>query len=282
MFTHKKQPIPARAFPPAPSTSKPKSNSTNILDFTSPSPVSPPAPPTQPELASTVQPQRRGRPTREPSSRPMSGFSSSAVSSPARVMPPVSQDPVIATENQTAPTAPKAKLQLTGDGGLSHGRGRGLFEAKSQNQPSTDAFGMPTMGGQPTNVGNGFGDSFSASQPGGVAGISRRFGAGGPSGAGQARSGTASSGFSDSFSTPQTVTQPAPAVRVASPESNIFAPALTNPAADQSFETRFPSIDTLDSSDGFSPSLRPQQPAKSVSDLISPLLSPPNAIGRPS
>lgn len=186
------QPMPSRSFPlnPSQQPSKPKSSSTNLLDFTSPSPSSP-APASQPDIASTVQPQRRGRPAREQGPNPAS---SASVGLPP--MPQTHSLPVSAKATQPA----RPKMQVTGEQKRNTARtetGRKETEKEIEKQPSTDAFGLPANSSSrsPASASqNGFGDAFSIPQPRGVAGISQRFG-----GAGPARSGTANSGFSDSF-----------------------------------------------------------------------------------
>ncbi|WWD16004.1 hypothetical protein CI109_100428 [Kwoniella shandongensis] len=264
-------PTPSRALPASSQQRqqqpKQSSQASNLLDFTSSSSPIDKTPILQPSLASTVQPQRRGRPTREASSKSLSTQAMQSPSQPSHVGSPASI------------RQPPPRLQITGD----------RPAPKSDSSPKVDAFGMPMMpstSSQP--VERGFGDSFAASKPT-VSTGQARFGAGlprPPSGIGGSV-GVARTPSTSSRSTPkpdQSIAAPrAPATSSSKQPAPVIstskspAPSSSAPDGDSSFETRFPSIETLSSSDTFSP---PLPETSKPENLISPVTSPP--VSRPA
>ncbi|WVW82961.1 hypothetical protein I302_104977 [Kwoniella bestiolae CBS 10118] len=264
-------PIPSRSLG-VPSqqrqASRPSAQSSNLLDFTGSSSPIDKTPVLQPSLASSVQPQRRGRPTREPSQKSVS----QTFTPGSMPTPPQTQQSLPTANSANVGSAPK--IQVTG------GTPSPIPNAPS---PGLDAFGMPSLPASSSQKleHRGFGDSFAAPKPTGSSNTSR-FGANLP---------RPPSGFGDSFSASKSpslpsrspgasslnrvsstrsasIKQPSPAAppaKVKSPE-----PSTSIPDGELSFETRFPSIETLDS-DAFSP---PSQHSKPEA-LISPVALPP-------
>jgi AP2-associated kinase len=105
------------------------------------------APVLQPTLASTVQPQRRGRPGRESGMIGGNGVPppSQQISAAASKLPPS------ATSSMVKPKLPQ--LQVTGE-----------KQAGPVKQASVDAFGLPAMAA-PQKSGSGFGDAFALPIP---------------------------------------------------------------------------------------------------------------------
>lgn len=260
---------PSRTPQPS-STSRPQSgSSTNLLDFSTPSPqstVGPAAP--RNDLASSIQPQRRGRPAREAATNQMS----------PKPQPPTIPSPAPAPVTAFAPaTAPRPQMQVTGE------RDRPIPSAQS----SVDAFGLPSTSvpKQQGSSSSGFTDSFTAKpfRP------TSRFGRG---------LSQNHSGFGDSFdvtgNSMKSTTSPQLNVQAATPsEIDKISPAqleirqTTSPtgtgsrstAEDLNFESRYPSIDVLSGDDTSSPSTAQR-------NLISPITStsppPPPNVSRPS
>ncbi|WVQ98884.1 hypothetical protein IAU59_006015 [Kwoniella sp. CBS 9459] len=253
------------------SRSPQQTNSNNLLDFTGAASPIDKTPVLQPSLASTVQPQRRGRPTREPSQKQMEVPSISTPSAmPPMPIPPAQPQPTSSSFQARTQTP---KMQVTGE--------KAPPKAPS---PGLDAFGMPSLPAASSNKSErGFGDSFAASKPPAMTGASR-FGANLP---------RPPSGFGDSFSVSQSASMPSrasakadlkrspstsqqsskQALPTSAAQARISpAPSSSVPDGEVSFETRFPSIETLSSSDNFSPSTERES-------LISPITSPP--VSRP-
>nr|XP_018263731.1 NAK protein kinase [Kwoniella dejecticola CBS 10117]OBR85889.1 NAK protein kinase [Kwoniella dejecticola CBS 10117] len=267
-------PIPSRSLSASTQQrqpSRPSPQSSNLLDFTGSSSPMNGTPVLQPSLASSVQPQRRGRPTREPSQKSVSQLHTSA----SMPTPPQLLD-------ASVPQAPK--IQVTGD------RSSPAPGPAPKASPGLDAFGMPSLPSSASQKAEhrGFGDSFAAptnktstSLTGGS-----RFGANLPRP-------PSTSGFGDSFSTSRT---PASAAwtpgasalnraashksasssnKQSSPVTTVKSPEPTTSSnGDASFETRFPSLETLDS-DHFSPP--PQQSGPKPEAQISPVALPPSS-----
>ena len=243
-------------------------SSANLLDFSSPSPqstLSPTAP--RNDLASSIQPQRRGRPAREAA---------------PNQMPPMPQPPTISSPapqpvpaSTSTPGAQKNRMQVTGE----REQARPIPSAQS----SVDAFGLPSSAPkQQGSASSGFTDSFTAKpfRP------TSRFGRGLSSN---------NSGFGDSFDTPSAGGSAKSPIL---PRANVQAPTpsgiekispaqleitqTTSPTAtgskstmgDDNFESRYPSIDVLSADDTTSP-------VPNQRNLISPIASPPN-VSRPS
>jgi len=124
---------------------------------------------------------------------------------------------------------------------------------------SVDAFGLPTAPRPQGSTGSGFSDSF-ASNPNPTQKAFRptsRFG----------RGLSSNSGFGDSFNsppTPKTDVDRLPASRLEIPQTT--SPTTTTNNTDDTFESRYPSIESL----------------SGTSHLISPLTSPPPMASRPS
>ncbi|WVF72036.1 hypothetical protein IAT40_006848 [Kwoniella sp. CBS 6097] len=268
-------PIPSRSLA-APAQSRQPSRSpqqsNNLLDFTGAASSVDKTPVLQPSLASTVQPQRRGRPTRESSQKQIDVPSASSPSAmPPMPVPPAQPQPISSSFQARTQTP---KLQVTGE--------KALPKAPS---PGLDAFGMPSI---PTSSSNkserGFGDSFAAPKPSAPTGASR-FGANlprPPSGFGDSfgvsRSASMSSRTSPkanpkrSPSTSQQAHKQASANSVSQARKSPL-PSSSVPDGEVSFETRFPSIEALSGSDTFTPSIERE-------NLISPpVTSPP--VSRP-
>ncbi|OCF36453.1 NAK protein kinase [Kwoniella heveanensis BCC8398] len=266
-------PIPSRSLA-APSQSRQPSRTpqqpNNLLDFTgSDSPIDK-TPVLQPSLASTVQPQRRGRPTREPSQKQIEVPSVTTNNAmPPMPVPPAQPQPTSSSFQARTQTP---KLQITGD--------RAPPKAPS---PGLDAFGMPSI---PTSTSNksarGFGDSFAAPKSSVPTGSSH-FGANLP---------RPPTGFGDSFGVSRSASmssRPSPKANLkrspsttqrassnqADPTSAAqsrkpAAPSSSVPDGELSFETRFPSIETITGSDAFTPPIERE-------NLISPVTSPPDS-----
>lgn len=268
------QPMPSRSFasPNIPQSKPTKTNSTNLLDFTSPTSSISSTPAMQPSLATTIQPQRRGRPT------------AGRAPSDINVQQPMPVPPSVPQAQPPQPSAPQqnTKLQITGekpDAVETHG--------------SVDAFGMPSKGPPPLKSASGFSDAFGV--PGQAFGNRTK----------------PSPGFSDSFGTkvrtgsspkksafghpprPSASTQNSFSAfdlpRTTSPMATTTArksptPSSSIPQGEVTFETRFPSIETLSSGDAFSPPLEamPSRSGSNQPKLISPITSPPSLNSRPS
>ena len=274
------QPTPSRSFASPPPTQQSrtnvKSSSTNLLDFTSPSSSIDRAPVMQPSLASTVQPQRRGRPTshRAGSSHPDQS---------SQVQPPMPVPPSITHQQPTPSSGTGPKLQVTGD--------------KPQSPKPTgsvDAFGMPSLspsrGTKPRSGSNasGFGDSFTSSGPpkpqpkaqftdsfSGRQGSSLSVS---PSQVGPRQSSSSTQTSFSAFDMPRTTSPAATTAARKSPD-----PASSIPDGEVSFETRFPSIESMSSNDAFSlPTLSTitSRTDTTQANLISPITSPPTLNGR--
>lgn len=235
------------------------------------------SPSLQPSLASTVQPQRRGRPTRDTtreSPRPTGQTQARWQQSPVQAQ----QKPQMTSSS--ANTRAPSRLHITGENApLSSGNA----PLSTTSPPPVDAFGMPIVPStKPT--GTGFGDSFGAG-----ASVVRPTGTTGSSQPSQSRYGSnfikRPTGFGDSFGSgitrtpsissrssthpplkrvpsgaiPVSSKQHSPTVSQKSPEPSSV------PEGDLSFESRFPSIETLNSEATLSP------PEK----LVSPVVSPP-------
>ncbi|WWD01252.1 hypothetical protein V866_008194 [Kwoniella sp. B9012] len=266
-------PIPSRSLgvPSQRQASRPSTQSSNLLDFTGSSSPIDKTPVLQPSLASSVQPQRRGRPTREPSQKSIS----QALAPKSMPTPPKPQESVPNTNKAGGASAPR--IQVTG------GTPSPVPKAPS---PGLDAFGMPSLPASSSQKleNRGFGDSFAAPKPTVGSNIPPKFGANLP---------RPPSGFGDSFGSSKSPSFPAPSPgasslnRVSSARSaSIKQPAPATgptkakspensssiPDGELSFETRFPAIETLDS-DEFSP---PPQSTKPEA-LISPVALPPPA-----
>ncbi|KAK8869726.1 hypothetical protein IAR55_000294 [Kwoniella newhampshirensis] len=262
-------PTPSRSLPEPSQQSQQQSNSSvqpsNLLDFTSSSSPIDKTPVMQPSLASTVQPQRRGRPTREPSSK--------SLATQAMQQSP-SQTPHAASSGRIKQPVPR--LQVTGD----------KPAVPSASSPKLDAFGMPTMASSSSQATErGFGDSFAASKASLPTGQSR-FGSAlprPPSGYGSSF-GVAKTPSTSARSSPKPdlkhlpssaslakSTEPLPASASSVKPSDVPSPTADG---DTSFETRFPSIETLSTSDAFSP---PLPATTKPENLISPVTSPPTS-----
>ncbi|WRT67254.1 uncharacterized protein IL334_004221 [Kwoniella shivajii] len=266
-------PIPSRSLnAPAQQRQPTRSQapSSNLLDFTGSSSPTDKTPVMQPTLASTVQPQRRGRPSREPSQKQVLQTSTPTAMPP----PPAQPQAITSSTSQSHPP----KMQVTGEAPSSLSKG---------SSPGLDAFGMPSLPASLSQKsGNrGFGDSFAAPKPAALTGGSR-FGANlprPPSGFGDSfgsskspslpsRSPTISSlNRAPSSSSKQSVPQQSsPAISANRPKSPKTSKPSSGHKSDLSFETRFPSIETLDS-DAFSP---PPTEAQGPERLISPVSMP--------
>lgn len=241
------------------------------------------SPSLQPSLASTVQPQRRGRPTRDTareSPRPTAVQTQQARWQQSPVQQ-AQQKPQM-TSGSANVRAP-SRLHITGE---SASLSSGSAPLSTTSPPPVDAFGMPIVSStQPTAT--GFGDSFGAG-----ASLVRPTGTTGSSQPSQSRYGSnfikRPTGFGDSFGsgiarTPSISSRSsAPVKRVPSGATTVsskqHSPAVSHkspeppsagvvPEGDLSFESRFPSIETLNSEATLSP------PEK----LISPVVSPPSS-----
>ncbi|ODO10756.1 hypothetical protein I350_01353 [Cryptococcus amylolentus CBS 6273] len=297
-------PMPSRSIPQhAPRPTKPHSSasSNNLLDMSdSPSRRTPVM---QPSMVPSVQPQRRGRPAREGGAKPTTPGVASPQPSPGWQYTPKSQQPQ--PTSSAALVKPTPKVQITGDTLQSLSR-TAPSSAVAKSPSPVDAFGMPALASQKTTS-SGFGDAFGV-PPSGVRGMqtgastnSARFGQGVPS--------KKPSGFSDSFSNTSNFShsssmssrpgvsrlpsgpRPPSAASTASTKttrqqltsspSSMLSRQQTNqsssqpssiPEGDLSFESRYPSVETLDSEDGFTP------PVSGAERLISPMVSPPSAV----
>ncbi|WWC69349.1 uncharacterized protein I206_103287 [Kwoniella pini CBS 10737] len=268
-------PIPSRSLGASSQPHQPtriNAQTSNLLDFTGSSSPLNGTPTLQPSFASSVPPQRRGRPTREGSQKSISQpYAATSMPTPPSLPP--------------ADHAPKPNIQVTGE--MSKPQSAPTSALKSS--PGLDAFGMPSLPASSSYKAEnrGFGDSFAAhaSKTGGFNGNSRL-------GANLPRP-PSTSGFGDSFGTSEptslsarspglsslnrvgsnqsgsaAIKQDSPITTVKSPDSSSSAPN-----GESNFETRFPSLETLDS-DHFSPP--PQQSQPKPESLISPVtLSPP-------
>ncbi|ODN98516.1 NAK protein kinase [Cryptococcus wingfieldii CBS 7118] len=294
-------PIPSRSIPQhAPRPTKPHSSasSNNLLDMSdSPSRRTPVM---QPSMVPSVQPQpqRRGRPAREGGAKPTTPGVASPQPSPGWQYTPKGQQPQ--PTSSAALVKPTPKVQIT-DTSQSFSR-TAPSSAIAKSPSPVDAFGMPALASQKTTS-SGFGDAFGV-PPSGVRGMqtgastmSPRFGQGVPS--------KKPSGFSDSFSNtsnfslssrpgvsqlPSGPRPPSSAStastrttrqQLTSSPSSMLSRQQTNqsssqpssiPEGDLSFESRYPSVETLDSEDGFTP------PVPDPERLISPMVSPPSAV----
>ena len=167
-------------------------------------------------MNSSIQPQRRGRPTRD-SLNPKQD--------------PLPTPPSVPSPASTV-TAPRAQLQVTGD--------------RSSPKPpapsgSLDAFGLPTAPRPQGSASSGFSDSFGANPNPKAFRPTSRFG----------RGLSSHSGFGDSFNSPPT--PKADVDRI--PASKLEIPQTTSPTTtlltssskgeDEAFESRYPSIETL-------------------------------------
>ncbi|EIW69409.1 hypothetical protein TREMEDRAFT_73843 [Tremella mesenterica DSM 1558] len=263
-------PTPSRSLSssqPRPAPSQRHQSNPNLLDFTSPASSIDRTPVMQPSLASSVQPQRRGRPTRE--SAPTFSISASQ-----------SQPNTLLKSLPSRPMAPP-RPQVTGE------------RPGAMNPPSpVDAFGMPSLAnvGRSNSSGqSGFGDSFSAPQP--RPGVASRQ----PSNTHLRRS---SSTFGDTFSGVKGQTQGNEVRKVSQPtsmpglsRSNTTLSRIepkTSPArkpdGDSSFESRFPSIEVLALAG--EPSRPPvSRPSSTSTNLLTPAMSSlpkPPLISKPS
>lgn len=191
-----------------------------------------------------IQPQRRGRPTRDSLNQQQS---------------PLPTPPTIPASTNTA-VQPRARIQVTGD----RSSPKPMPKAPTPSG-SVDAFGLPTAPRPQGSANSGFSDSFgSNSNPTQKAfRPTSRFGRG--------LSNNSSSGFGDSFNSPPTLK--ADVGRI--PASKFEIPQTTSPTttmnnnSDETFESRYPSIETLSGT-------------SSTPNLISPLTSPPPMASRPS
>ena len=190
-------------------------------------------------LNPNIQPQRRGRPTRD---------------SPSK-QGPLPTPPTIPSSSNTA-IAPRARLQVTGD----RSSPKPMPKAPTPSG-SVDAFGLPTAPRPQGSTSSGFSDSF-GSNPNPTQKAFRptsRFGRG--------LSNNSNSGFGDSFNSPPTPKSDVdrlPASQLEIPQTT--SPATTTSNTDDTFESRYPSIESL----------------SGTSHLISPLTSPPPMASRPS
>ncbi len=244
--------------------------SSNLLDFTS-STSNHDSQIRQAPLVPSVQPGRRGRPTREPSRSqlPSSKF-------PEMPQPPVLHHPKPPNvADNLASAAPL--LQVTGE----------AKETQSSPKPpqNLDTFGMPSIPIATPKSEEGFEDSFGARVSRFGANLQRPSSGLDPSlrgirstsiSASQPKSGLATSSsynFPTSFEASKGISPAPTAKRTLDPSSSI-------PDGELSFETRFPSIEALSSGDAFSPPLptaaptsRPQ--SNQPQTLISPITCPP-------
>lgn len=219
--------------PKATTQQRPTSSNPNLLDFSAKSPPTNSYAPMNPN----IQPQRRGRPARDSLNLTQS---------------PLPTPPTIPSPANTV-TAPRSQLQVTGD--------------RSSPKPPTpsgslDAFGLPSAPRTQGSASSGFSDSFGSNPTQKAFRPTSRFG----------RGLSSNSGFGDSFNSP--TTPKADVSRV--PASKLEIPQTTSPTAttqtnnaDDAFESRYPSIETLSGT-------------SSASHLISPLTSPPPMTSRPS
>mgnify|MGYP006876476516 CR=1 FL=1 len=259
------KPTPSRALGHTSSSRPPQQvqpNPANLLDFTSStSPVSS-TPVMQPTIASTVHPQRRGRPT------PKQNTYQHQAGSPN---PPTID---VGSSYRSAP-----KLQVTGEAKKTQEAGQ-----TSPKSGTVDAFGLPSQVRATSKSASGFSDSFAALSPPTKDRDALRH---------------PSRGFTDAFTgdvvpnnngnQPRAAHPPgAPASfglpRRASPTSvptihrESSRSSVPTVDGDTSFETRFPSIETLSSTDSFSPAdTSTQKP-----DATSATMSPPPMIAKPS
>ena len=272
-----KQPSPTNRLPTqrdqAPSSAPPRPpSSSNLLDFTSPKSPVDQSPVMQPTLASTIQPQRRGRPTRE------------REASQGHIVPhqiPKPKPPTLAQTSSSAPVPSQGaapKLQVTGE--------RSSAPAKSPTK--LDAFGMPALGPRKASSGGGFGDSFGSTfsnnnnnqasanavrSPG--PGFGDSFGASGfkgPSPRSAESAGTAQRAL-DTRAQNDSWRRREPGQATSQPRS--AEPASSIPDGELSFESRFPSIEQLSMGDDApSPIVR--------NDVTSPPLPRPPIMSKPS
>ncbi|KAL7424048.1 Ark- serine/threonine protein kinase [Cryptotrichosporon argae] len=263
---------------PAPSRTK---GSSNLLDFTD-SPARDKTPVMQPSLASTVQPQRRGRPTREPSKS--SGLNASHQLPPLSISQPSTVHPAPVSRSQpglmAATSSSGIKLQVTGGAEpvVQAGHRSKLPELQVMGEtpepaksPSVDAFGMPSStpagkssASSPLGFGDsfgsktstGFGDSFAAKP----SSTGSRFGATLNSG-GESTRPRASSNLSQGSNPKSVPSSPikltaSTASKPPSPSAQARKtadPASSIPDGELTFEQRFPSIETLSSDDALTP-----------------------------
>ncbi|WVQ71712.1 hypothetical protein IAR50_001253 [Cryptococcus sp. DSM 104548] len=299
-------PMPSRSIPQHAPRPKPQSSANNLLDMSDSTSRRTPA--MQPSMVPSVHPQRRGRPTREGGAKPTTPSAAPPQPSPSWQYAPKDQQPQPTRPQPTSSAAlvkPTPKVQITGDNLHSFPR-TAPSSAISKSPSPVDAFGMPALASQKTTS-SGFGDAFGVPSSGvrgmqtGASQNATRFGQGVPS--------KKPSGFSDSFSNTSTLSRSAsvssrpsvsrlpsgprpPSAASAASAASIRttrqqltsspAPILPSqqtsqpssqpspiPEGDLSFETRYPSVETLDSEDNFSP------PAPGAERLISPMVSPP-------
>lgn len=257
----------------------------------------------QPSLASTVQPQRRGRPTRDTreSPRPVVQSQTRWQQSPTTQ---TLQKPQTTSNSANVRTAP-SRLHITGENAsLSSGNA----PLSTTSPPPVDAFGMPIVPSTQLTA-TGFGDSF-----GGASVVSPTGTTTGSSQPSQSRYGPSlvkrPVGFGDSFGsvsgsgisrTPSISSQPPPAKTTYQPpgvkrvpsgattlESSKQQHASTmsqkspeppssvpegDGDGDLSFESRYPSIETLNSGGESTATVR-SPPEKRVPP---PLVSPPSS-----
>ncbi|WVQ78365.1 hypothetical protein IAT38_000450 [Cryptococcus sp. DSM 104549] len=165
-------PIPSRNHP-ALSQQRPPArqaqSSSNLLDFTGSAPMSK-TPVMQPSLASTVQPQRRGRPTKDgtpggPRTAQAQVQGQGWQASPKQQ--PAQSTPTASSAGSRPPTA-VGRMQVTGEKLVSTSTSTSKKAPTSAaSPPALDAFGMPIMptGASSRSTERGFGDSFSAPAP---------------------------------------------------------------------------------------------------------------------
>ncbi|KAE8541110.1 hypothetical protein D1P53_002464 [Cryptococcus gattii VGV] len=302
-------PMPSKSLPipVQPRPTKPQSHSSNnLLDFTgSPSSMNK-SPLMQPSLASTVQPQRRGRPTRDTreSPRPMVQNQTQWQQSPTLQ---TLQKPQTTSSSANVRTAP-SRLHITGE---NTPLSSGSAPLSTTSPPPVDAFGMPIVPSTQRTA-TGFGDSF-----GGASVVSPTGTTTGSSQPSQSRYGPGlvkrPVGFGDSFGsgsgisrTPSISSQPPPAkpyqppgvkrvpsgatattlesskrqhastMSQKSPEPPTSVPKGDGDGhgdGDLSFESRFPSIETLNSGGESTATVRSPPEKRVPPPLVSPLSS---------
>ncbi|ADV19530.1 NAK protein kinase [Cryptococcus gattii E566] len=298
-------PMPSKSLPipVQPRPTKPQSHSSNnLLDFTgSPSSMNK-SPLLQPSLASTVQPQRRGRPTRDTRESPRPTVQSQTRWQQSPTIQTL-QKPQTTSNSANVRTAP-SRLHITGENApLSSGSA----PLSATSPPPVDAFGMPIVPSTQLTA-TGFGDSF-----GGASVVSPTGTTTGSSQPSQSRYGPSlvkrPVGFGDSFGsasvsgsgisrTPSISSQPPPAKPYQPPgvkrvpsgattlESSKRQHASTmsqkspepptsvrDGDGDLSFESRFPSIETLNSGGESTPTVKSPSEKRVPPPLVSPLSS---------
>ena len=253
------QPTPSRSISPTTQLKSPPpqqhNQSANLLDFTSSSSDSA-SNLSQPALMPSIQPQRRGRPTKEPSQTSVQTIGKLPVPPAMSPHPSMSSAPTLQqvsssasiTQSRSSPGSarqqPVGKVQVTGEG------------RSDSKASSTDAFGVPSTG-TTNRAGSGFSDSFALPRKGS-----------------DSKQSSARFGFSDSFSSKApSPLSPKPAFpttfgapKTGSPPKLARSASSSIPDGEVRFETRFPSIESLDAT---SPTA--EAPPRTASHLISPI-----------